>query len=303
MLVSPRKLLDSATETARPTDWRTALRTTRVALGGTRAGMIAGRMLATLRFAPVFTEPLRFALGEMGGRVRVRSYLLRNSPVRVYLRHCTADANVVGELFVERVYEPPVQVLDRLRALERPPRILDLGANIGLFGAQALARWPGAQITAVEPDPSNLEIHRLTVAANPAARWHLKGAAAATETGQVPFAVGRFNASAVIEGHEPGSEHARMVPAIDVLPLMADADFIKMDIEGSEWALLNDPRFAALRPAALVIEHHAHLCPGADPQAAARESIAAAGYDMHEVRLPPGACPGQGMLWAWPNDS
>jgi FkbM family methyltransferase len=207
---------------------------------------------------------------------------------------------VVGEMFIERVYEPPREVLDRIAQLPRPPRIVDLGANIGLFGAFALGRWPGAQITAVEPDPWNLEIHRLTVAANPAAQWRLEGAAAANEAGKVPFATGGFNASAVIDRRDGTSEHAPTVPAIDVLPLMADADLIKMDIEGSEWALLDDPRFAALRPAVLVIEHHAHLCPGDDPRAAAFESLAAAGYEMLEAPLPPGACPGQGMFWAWP---
>jgi FkbM family methyltransferase len=261
------------------------------------------RMLATISFARVFTEPVRFAVREIGGSVDVRSYLLREGSIRVHVRHGTADPDVVGELFVERVYEPPGPVVHRLDELKRPPRILDLGANIGLFGAFALERWPGARIVAVEPDPSNLEIHRLTLAANPAADWHLEGGAAATKDGQVPFAVGQFNASAVIEEGAPGSEHAQMVPAIDVLPLMADADLIKMDIEGSEWALLEDPRFAELRPAALVLEHHLHLCPTADPHSAAREALEAAGYETREAPLPPGACPGQGMIWAWRKDA
>lgn len=281
---------------------RTALGNLRTAWGKTRIALRVGEMRATISFARVFTEPVRFATREIAGSVRVRSYVLRDSSIRVHVRHGTADPHVVGELFVERVYEPPGPVVDLLEQLKRPPRILDLGANIGLFGAFALGRWPGARVIAVEPDPSNREIHALTVAANPTADWHLEGAAAATADGQVPFAVGNFNASAVIEERAPGSEQAQLVPAIDVLPLMADADLIKMDIEGSEWALLEDPRFAELRPTALVLEHHSHLCPVADPHSAAGEALAAAGYETREVPLAPGACPGQGMLWAWRTD-
>ena len=34
----------------------------------------------------------------------------------------------------------------------------DLGANVGLFAASCLERWPDAQIVAVEPDPENLQL-------------------------------------------------------------------------------------------------------------------------------------------------
>jgi len=290
-------LLDSATETARPNDLQKV--SIRTAVGNSRAGLRIRETLAAISFARVFTQPVRFAAREIGGEAAVRSYVVRESSVRIHLRHGTADSEVVRELFVERVYEPPGPVVRLLAELERPPRILDLGANIGLFGAFALGRWPGARIVAVEPDPSNLEIHRLTVAANPTADWHLEGAAAANREGRLPFAAGRFGASAVIEGQGSGSEPAQTVPAIDALPLMANADLIKIDIEGSEWALLEDARFGEVQPAALVLEHHAHLCPGPEPRSAAREAIAAAGYETVEARLPPGACPGQGMLWAW----
>ena len=48
---------------------------------------------------------------------------------------------------------------------------------------------------------------------------------------------------------------------------MAEADLVKIDIEGGEWPILTDPRFAQLPTPALVIEYHPAGCPGPDPQA------------------------------------
>ena len=95
-------------------------------------------------FSRAFTPPVLFAVREIGGSVAVRPYVLRNSAIKVYVRHGTPDVNVVGEILIERVYETPVPVGEALDDLGRPLRILDLGANIGLFGAFALRRWPGA---------------------------------------------------------------------------------------------------------------------------------------------------------------
>jgi len=69
-----------------------------------------------------------------------------------------------------------------------------------------------------------------------------------------------------------------------------------MDIEGGEWAILSDERFAAAPPRCLVMEYHPEGCPGADPPAAVREFLEGAGLTVGEVgRSPHGA----GMVWAW----
>jgi len=80
---------------------------------------------------------------------------------------------------------------------------------------------------------------------------------------------------------------------------MADvcaADLVKVDIEGGEWDILLDPRFAQNPPRAIVLEYHPHLCPGDDPRAAAQEALARAGLSMAPIWH---RADGYGMLWAW----
>jgi predicted RNA methylase len=40
-------------------------------------------------------------------------------------------------------------------AFRTPPRILDIGANVGAFTLWASAVWPGGHVTAFEPHPDN----------------------------------------------------------------------------------------------------------------------------------------------------
>jgi hypothetical protein len=88
-----------------------------------------------------------------------------------------------------------------------------------------------------------------------------------------------------------------MVPAVDVFPFLEDVDLLKIDIEGAEWRLLADPRFASVPARAIALEYHPHDCPDADPGTLARRLLAEAGYQTLETEfdLPPG----HGMLWAW----
>src|SRR6267378_4981703 len=41
---------------------------------------------------------------------------------------------------------------------EKPPVILDLGANVGSFVHWANTKWPGCEIHCYEPSPSNFEL-------------------------------------------------------------------------------------------------------------------------------------------------
>ena len=224
---------------------------------------------------------------ERSGSSALGTYGLRERPaVTVMVRHGTPDLGVLHEVFAERIYAPP-------RPLGRPARILDLGGNVGLFGAWALARWPAAEITSVEPDPTNLEVLGACRAANAGARWRVVAAAAAARPGALALTAGRFAVSSLAE---PGAPHAISVPAVDVLPWLAAADLAKVDVEGGEWELLADPRLATAGPPALVLEYHPHRCPAEDPAATARALLEAAGYGVEAVRP---RSDGVGMLWAF----
>jgi FkbM family methyltransferase len=235
----------------------------------------------TVRQAPAFV------LRELRGGGRRATYDVRSAPVRIVVRHGVGDAATVGEVFHERDYEPPAA----LDAALDPSSILDLGANIGLFGAFAAARWPRATIAAYEPDPANAGVCRATIEANRLGyRWSLTAAAAANHDGEL-----RFHASGDALSHA-GEGGNLVVEARDVLGEIAAADLVKMDIEGGEWAILRDPRFAASPPRAIVLEYHPH--PSApDPRAAIEQLLRDAGLAEQSPIFHRGD--GHGMLWAW----
>jgi FkbM family methyltransferase len=233
----------------------------------------------------------RFVLRELSGRSTLERYELRSSGRPVFVRHNTGDRVVLHELFYEGHYDLPEPVARYLDGLDRPPEIVDLGANIGLFGVLMLARHPDARITAFEPDHTNAEVHRRSIAENDSERrWNLVEAAASNHAGHVSFRSGEFARSRI----EPG-DGTEQVEAVDVFPHLDRADFAKIDIEGGEWAILGDERFAGLRTPVLVLEYHADLCPAPDPRVAALSALTGAGYEIMETW----GFPGQGMFWAW----
>jgi FkbM family methyltransferase len=241
--------------------------------------------------ASLVRERLQFAWLELAApRPVLSTHHLRDTGVAFAVRHQTPDILALDELFSQHEYEMPQEVEDVLRA-RRPLRALDLGANIGLFGAWILGRFPDVQITSVEPDPGNARVLAATIAAN-SGSWQLLEAAGGTRAGTVRFVAGEHATSHVARKGENGIE----VPVVDALEMAGDADLLKIDIEGGEWALLDDPRFRRLRAAAVVLEYHPQACPTTDARSAAEERLLGAGYQIVSVR--PHAEHGTGLIWA-----
>jgi len=232
-------------------------------------------------------------LRELPRRHVVARYRLRDSGLSVFIRHGTADIATLDEVFYHGYYEPPPPVLERLAGLGRPPAILDLGANIGLFDAYILGLFPAARVTAVEADPANAQILRRCAEANrTTGDWRVVEAVGSNRDGTVAFAPGGYSLSRIAGPDEAGEP----TKAVDVFRYLADADLLKMDFEGGEWEVLTDPRLAAAPAVALVLEYHPHLCPEADPRVAALRLLRRAGYECGPVRFVHGD---SGTVWAW----
>jgi FkbM family methyltransferase len=245
---------------------------------------------AARRLGSLVRESVGFAGADLLGLGGVRRYHLRASGRPVLLRHGTIDVWTFYEIFARRLYEPPPALA---RALGRMPSpvVLDLGANIGMFGLDALARNPGARVIAYEPDARNAIIHRRLIELNDVGdRWRLVEACAGATEGSVAFLSGHETASRIVPAGSPGSIE---VPMEDVLPLVATADLVKMDIEGGEWPILEDPRFAAV--GAVVLEYHPVGAAGDEPARAAIELLRDYGLAVSTVFHDPA---GIGMLWA-----
>lgn len=250
------------------------------------------RLSFSLRAALVH-ERLRFIRNELRRSPLTATYRLRESGVTVALRHPGSDVMALDEIFSQREYELPQPVELALAEASESLLVVDLGANVGLFGAWVLGRFPNARILAVEADPDSAAVHRVTIEGNGLAeRWRLLEAFAGTQDGTIRFVPGLLGLSHAADG-EQGIE----VPVIDVMPDLLNADLVKIDIEGAEWPILADPRFQALAARAVVLEYHSWGCPEDDPRAVAEEALRAGGYELvHGVQK---AAVGAGVLWGW----
>jgi FkbM family methyltransferase len=266
-------------------------------------------LVQTVRGTRVVHEPLRFAALQLGPP-RAARYRLRHGGLQVFLRHGTRDVHILNEIFGatagRRSYEPPSAVAQALEAIS-PLRVLDLGANIGLFGAYVLSRWPRAEIRSFEPDPANLSVLSAVIAANELeGRWSVAEVAVANRTGEMTFAAGLYADSHLLAADDrdlaqTGSEangagKSIGVRMVDIFAEDHDVDLMKMDIEGGEWAILTDARLSDLKARVLVLEWHARGAPEPDAHAAAVGLLRAAGYSrLEEVE----SGPENGLLWAW----
>ena len=255
---------------------------------------IAQGLVDTARLARLVREPLRFTLRQALRRRRLGRYRLRVSRIPVYLRHNTPDMNTLDEIFRHGHYDLPRPVEEVLEATPGTVRIVDLGANVGLFGAFALGVFPDARIVGFEPEPSNADMHRRTIGAREAdGRWVLVEAAAAGADGTVSFSADGFTTGHVGEGE-------LTVPAVDVFPYLDAVDLLKIDVEGAEWNLLADPRFAEVPAGAVALEYHPRGCPSEDPRSFAHKLLRDCGYETADHDSPSFAgLEGQGMVWAW----
>lgn len=239
------------------------------------------------------SEPLRFAWNELRKRHGVSIYSLRDAPVKIALRHGTPDVMVLDEVFSQHEYEFPQAVLAVLGTRGPELRVVDLGANIGLFGAWVLTRFPKASIVALEADPENVAVHEAALAANERAQsWRLIGAAAGTRPGTDRFVSGAFAVSHVARDSEESIE----IPVEDVFAHLGEVDLLKIDIEGSEWELLADPRFPEIAARVVVLEYHTEGCPADDPAKAAARLLRAAGFELFAGPRKPRF--GAGVYWA-----
>jgi FkbM family methyltransferase len=237
-------------------------------------------------------ESAAFAARELLRSRAVGRYHARAGGPPLLIRHGSADVVTLGEVFHRPDYEPPPAVAALLDGHDL--RILDLGANVGLFGVFAAARWPRASVIAVEPDPGNLAVLRRCVARSGRGdAWRIVEAAAAAQDGTTSFEAGGQSLSRI------SPDGADSVATVDALALLAGVDLLKMDIEGGEWAILDDPRFAPAAPRVTVLEYHPHLCPHPDPRAAVEAVFARAGQRTHTIFA---RDDGHGMLWAWRGD-
>ena len=169
------------------------------------------------------------------------------------------DTQRVAEIYGEQVYTPTA-----LAEYWRNSRaILDIGANKGIFSIYAAGLFPNSIIHAYEPNPQifpilkeNIRLNNLDGRCMPFnyAVWY--------KDEMLPFMLrnAKNPGTGQIIKYEKTTYDVKMVPGVaftKVLRASPEVDFLKMDIEGSEYqAILHTPHDELRRIRFIAMEYH-----------------------------------------------
>lgn len=165
------------------------------------------------------------------------------------VRKRTSDMYVIDEVFRRKVYgEPPKGI------------VLDLGANVGAFSLYA--GQTATRVYAFEPDSSNFTQLVKNTERNNTLPISIFQKAVGGETGKATLHSAAINkgASSLILSRSSTDETVVVVTLDDALSLcgVSHVDFLKVDIEGSEYALFDAVSINTLqRISTIAMETHA----------------------------------------------
>jgi FkbM family methyltransferase len=213
-----------------------------------------GINLAVLGFARGHPFDANDLLARLGRRVyrtiQVRPASLRG--LRVEL-----DARDISQLVV---FEEVIRddLYDFRLVPFTPDLIVDCGAHIGLFAMKASLAFPGANLTAFEPNPDNVRLLRAHRRLN-GLSFEIVPAAVALANGEEWFHAA-YGCSGALVDEPPGDGAAFRVPILDLRAWLSRRAprqlLLKIDIEGAERTLVPGILPVLPTPCALFFETH-----------------------------------------------
>lgn len=145
------------------------------------------------------------------------------------------------------------------------PVIIDAGAHIGLATLYFKKQYPEAQVIAIEPNTINFKLLEENIWENQLDDVTTINAALTpggdTVTLNADTKQTWLSTASVHEGAWNGDQTTQptVVPAIQLSSLLTDAvDFLKLDIEGTELAVLREAQDLLYRVKKIVLEFHPH---------------------------------------------
>ncbi|MFM7515039.1 MAG: FkbM family methyltransferase [Cyanobium sp.] len=215
--------------------------------------------LLRARLAGARTAPLHTPAGEL----QVRSW--------------GTDVLMVADVLFRGDYAFPFPLLEDHRPGERPPLIVDAGANVGSATRYFLQRFPAATVVAIEPDPGNFALLAANCSAHPRAvlinraLWpestrlvldHSLAAECAVRTHLPTSPSSPTRSSTCSPESSPAS--CDTLTMQELIACHGPVDLLKLDIEGAEAQLFAPGRDLSWleQVASIVIELHDRYEPG-----------------------------------------
>lgn len=154
----------------------------------------------------------------------------------------------IREIFVDEVYR---------QSLRQDPYVIDCGANIGLSIIYMKQLYPKATIIAFEPDERNFELLQKNIASMGYKEVTVRKEAVWIEDTELQFADTGSMSSRI---EQNSSINTKTVKAISLKSLLTQpVDFLKLDIEGAEYAVLKDIKEQLPLVKNMFLEYHGNF--------------------------------------------
>jgi FkbM family methyltransferase len=180
------------------------------------------------------------------GKCEATTHIL-GAPLR--LSHAASFEGMYREIFEREIFS--------FDAESTSPRMLDCGAHVGLASIYLGRRHPNARITAFEADPKIAAVARENLDAFGLRHVEVVAAAVADHDGVVAFSATGDLAGRIGPVHGLQSADRREVPSVRLARYLEEpVEFLKMDIEGAEAAVLVSVADRLHRVRRLFVEYH-----------------------------------------------
>jgi FkbM family methyltransferase len=196
---------------------------------------------------------MRSAGKWLPGRGKLVSIYLTEISAPFFLRLGSTDWLVLEEIYFHGEYDAILR-----QQLSGVRQIVDLGANVGFSVRFWRQHFPDAKVTAVEPDPGNLEVLKRNCGTDPNVQVVQACVAGSARTVQIDRSQGEW-AIRMTDKENGGGLAVKALPLTQVLSetgMEGFIDVLKCDIEGAEAEVFADCREWIGRVQSLVLELH-----------------------------------------------
>ena len=178
--------------------------------------------------------------------VRKGKYTLLNyGPFKFLMRRASSDFLVFDQIIVNEELKAIVDIVKSQKLQIR--KIIDCGANIGMSSVYLSGNFPEAEVLAFEPEPENFSLFQQNIllsgnskiSAKNIGVWSRK-AMLEHDTSFCPAKGWAFSVKESATGH--GTFPVDTLDALAEQSAFHPVDYLKIDIEGAEYELLQEPQ-------------------------------------------------------------